>query len=38
VGIGDIGKMAGKDSYEIGAPITKKAIEIILERSGFHEK
>lgn len=38
VGIGDIGKMAGKDSWEIGAPITKKAVEIILERSGFHDK
>ncbi|MEQ2528206.1 stage V sporulation protein AE [Robertmurraya yapensis] len=38
VGIGDVGKMSGKDSFEIGAPITKKAIEIILERSGFYDK
>lgn len=38
VGIGDIGKMAGKDDYELGAPITKKAIELILERSGFYGK
>lgn len=39
VGIGDIGKMSGLDSFEIGAPITRKAIEIILERSGFyHDK
>lgn len=38
VGVGDIGKMAGFDSYEKGAPITKKAIEIILERSGFNGK
>lgn len=38
VGIGDIGKMSGLDSHEIGAPITKKAIEIILERSGFYDK
>ncbi|WP_335869783.1 stage V sporulation protein AE [Bacillus sp. 2205SS5-2] len=38
VGIGDIGKMARKDHFEIGAPITKKAVQIILERSGFHAK
>lgn len=39
VGIGDIGKMSDLDSYEIGAPITRKAIELILERSGFyHDK
>jgi len=37
VGVGDIGKMARRDHYEKGAPITKKAIEIILERSGFYE-
>lgn len=36
VGIGDIGKMAKKDDYKIGAPITKMAVEIILERSGIH--
>jgi stage V sporulation protein AE len=36
VGIGDIGKMAGKDDYKKGAPITKLAIQIILERSGNH--
>jgi stage V sporulation protein AE len=35
VGIGDIGKMAGVDAIEAGAPITMKAIEIILERSGY---
>ncbi len=33
VGIGDIGKMAGKDEVEKGAPITRKALELILERS-----
>ena len=37
VGIGDIGKMAKKDHFSRGAPITKKAIEIILERSGYHD-
>lgn len=36
VGIGDIGKMAGRDSYKKGAPITTKAVQIILERSGFN--
>lgn len=38
VGIGDIGKMARRDHYELGAPITRKAVELILERSGFHDK
>lgn len=33
VGIGDIGKMAGKDDVGRGAPITRKAVELILERS-----
>ncbi|GHI01451.1 stage V sporulation protein AE [Neobacillus kokaensis] len=37
VGIGDIGKMARRDSYKLGSPITKKAIELILERSGFFD-
>ena len=36
IGIGDIGKMARRDHYENGAPITRKAVEIILERSGFY--
>ncbi|WP_147533847.1 stage V sporulation protein AE [Bacillus marasmi] len=36
VGIGDIGKMAQHDHFERGSPITKKAVEIILERSGFY--
>ncbi|MGF2616929.1 stage V sporulation protein AE [Rossellomorea vietnamensis] len=38
VGIGDIGKMAKRDDFSRGAPITKKAVEIILERSGYHAK
>lgn len=38
VGIGDIGKMAKRDHYEHGSPITRKAVELILERSGFHDK
>ncbi|MGJ7919921.1 stage V sporulation protein AE [Neobacillus sp. LXY-4] len=36
VGIGDIGKMAQHDHYERGSPITKKAVDIILERSGYY--
>ncbi len=36
VGVGDIGKMAGLDTLKKGAPITKKAIELILERSRYH--
>ncbi|WP_449536819.1 stage V sporulation protein AE [Ferdinandcohnia sp. Marseille-Q9671] len=35
VGIGDIGKMARKDDIKVGAPITRKAVELILERSGY---
>lgn len=35
VGIGDIGKMARKDDVKNGAPITSKAVEIILERNGY---
>lgn len=38
VGIGDIGKMAKRDHYKQGAPITKKAVELILERSGFNAR
>ncbi|WLD91890.1 stage V sporulation protein AE [Alkalihalobacillus sp. AL-G] len=33
IGVGDIGKMAGRDTPEKGAPITQKAVELILERS-----
>ncbi|WP_083189775.1 stage V sporulation protein AE [Orenia metallireducens] len=36
VGIGDVGKMSGKDNCEIGAPITTKALEEILKRSGVN--
>lgn len=32
IGIGDIGKMDGRDHLKYGAPITLKAINIILER------
>jgi stage V sporulation protein AE len=38
VGVGDIGKMGKNDSSKTGAPITKLAVQIILERSGFLEK
>lgn len=33
IGIGDIGKMEGKDNVRYGCPITLKAVQWILERS-----
>ncbi|MFC0188400.1 stage V sporulation protein AE [Fictibacillus aquaticus] len=33
IGVGDIGKMAGYDSVEKGSPITRMAVQLILERS-----
>ncbi len=38
VGIGDIGKMARKDHVQNGAPITKKAVQLILERNGYYDQ
>ncbi|QSS98529.1 stage V sporulation protein AE [Pontibacillus sp. ALD_SL1] len=38
VAIGDIGKMYGQDDLKKGAPITRKAIELILERADENEK
>lgn len=38
VGIGDIGKMARLDDYRKGSPITKLAVEIILERSRYRDE
>jgi stage V sporulation protein AE len=38
VGIGDIGKMAGKDDVTKGCPITIKAVEVILERNELHDR
>jgi stage V sporulation protein AE len=35
IGIGDPGKMEGKDRCEIGAPIITKAMEEIIKRSGY---
>lgn len=37
VGVGDIGKMAGYDDPSIGSPITRKAVQILLERSGVDD-
>lgn len=37
VGVGDIGKMDGRDDVKRGAPITRKAVELILERSGYRK-
>lgn len=36
VGVGDIGKMRGNDRASKGAPITTKAVEEILARSGYN--
>ncbi|TLS35652.1 stage V sporulation protein AE [Pseudalkalibacillus caeni] len=36
IGIGDIGKMAGLDDAKRGSPVTKKAVEILLERSEYY--
>lgn len=38
IGIGDIGKMAQLDDYRKGSPITKLAVEIILERSRYRDE
>ncbi|WLR43798.1 stage V sporulation protein AE [Bacillus carboniphilus] len=38
VGIGDIGKMGGKDDVKKGSPITMKAVELILERSQYRDR
>lgn len=35
IGVGDVGKMMNRDDHLIGSPITKKAIELILERSDY---
>lgn len=34
IGIGDIGKMSRRDSVKNGCPITRQAVELIIERSG----
>jgi stage V sporulation protein AE len=38
IGIGDIGKMNGKDDCEIGAPIITKALEEIINRSEINHE
>lgn len=38
VGIGDVGKMAKKDYFKNGSPITKQAVQLILERSRYYGK
>lgn len=37
VGIGDIGKMGGRDDVKKGAPITLKAIQLIIERNNLQK-
>lgn len=36
IGIGDIGKMDGADEADKGAPLTTRALKLIMERSGFN--
>lgn len=36
IGIGDIGKMNGADDPDRGAPLTTRALQEILNRSGYH--
>ncbi|BAU29097.1 stage V sporulation protein AE [Aneurinibacillus soli] len=36
VGIGDIGKMKGRDEQCFGYPVTMAAVSFILKRSGYH--
>ncbi|MDQ0233574.1 stage V sporulation protein AE [Metabacillus malikii] len=36
VGVGDIGKMSRRDNIKEGCPITLKAVQLILERSGYY--
>jgi len=36
IGIGDIGKMEGRDNIRYGCPVTLKAVKWILERSESH--
>lgn len=38
MGIGDIGKMEGKDLLRNGSPVTLKAVKTLLEWSDSHEK
>ncbi|WP_124727276.1 stage V sporulation protein AE [Staphylospora marina] len=35
VGIGDVGKMGERDSVELGAPVTAKAVRMILKHHGL---
>ncbi len=35
VGLGDPGKMGGKDSIQHGVPVTKEALEEVLRRAGY---
>ncbi|MTI70926.1 MAG: stage V sporulation protein AE [Firmicutes bacterium] len=37
VGVGDVGKMDGKDDCKIGAPIITKALKEIMDRSSLYE-
>ncbi|MEG6616287.1 stage V sporulation protein AE [Peptococcaceae bacterium 1198_IL3148] len=36
IGIGDVGKMHGADDAVFGSPVTTKALQEVLERSGYY--
>jgi stage V sporulation protein AE len=38
VGIGDIGKMKGRDERCVGCPVTLAAVTFILQKSGYHKE
>ncbi len=38
IGLGDVGKMHGQDSIKEGVPATKRALQEILERSGYNAR
>ncbi|HEX6922190.1 MAG TPA: stage V sporulation protein AE [Bacillales bacterium] len=37
IGVGDIGKMDNQDTVEKGCPITRQAVDLVLERSGYNK-
>ncbi|SDI30232.1 stage V sporulation protein AE [Natribacillus halophilus] len=37
IGIGDLGKMGGRDAPKRGSPVTKTALELIIERSDMND-
>ncbi|WP_430626284.1 stage V sporulation protein AE [Sulfobacillus thermotolerans] len=38
IGLGDPGKMGGHDAIGHGVPATRRALEEVLQRSGYHAR